>query len=430
MTLKERINSFTSFSKGSLKSKEGKTLLANFTWLSALQIAGYLFPLITYPYLAKVIGVEGFGKIAFAMAIIAWFQTVTDWGFNYTATRDVAKNRDNPQIVSEIFSNVLWSRVFLAFVSFVVLCALIFIIPKFKENSSVILISFLIIPGNIMFPEWFFQACEKMKYTSIINIVIKALFTMAVFIFIKEGKDYILQPLLNSVSYLICGTAALYIIVFRWGIRIKRPSVNTIWVTIKNSTDVFINNLAPNLYNSFSKILLGVYSIGGFFNGILDAADKIITVLYQFILVISRTFFPFLARRMDKHGIFVRIYISVTVMIAIIVCLFAPTIIKTLFSEDFMQAVLPLRILSISMVFMSLSNAYGTNYLILLGKEKILRNITLVSSIIGCVMSLIFVKKYGYLGAVVVIAFVRVLLGTWITIKANSIKIQNEHLIN
>ena len=206
---------FTSI-KRSLRSKEGKVLVANFSWLSALQIAGYLFPFITYPYLARVIGVEGFGKIAFAMAIIAWFQTVTDWGFNYTATRDVAKNRDNPQIVSEIFSNVLWSRVFLAFVSFVVLCALIFIIPKFKENSSVILISFLMIPGNIMFPEWFFQACEKMKYTSIINIIIKALFTTAVFIFIKDGKDYILQPLLNSVSYLICGTVALYIIVFRW----------------------------------------------------------------------------------------------------------------------------------------------------------------------------------------------------------------------
>ena len=67
-------------------SKDGKTLLMNFGYLSLLQIAGYAFPLITMPYLARVIGPEGFGKIAFASAVVVWFQTIADWGFNYTAT--------------------------------------------------------------------------------------------------------------------------------------------------------------------------------------------------------------------------------------------------------------------------------------------------------------------------------------------------------
>ena len=103
------------------KSKDGRTLVANFSYLTLLQVAGYIFPLITMPYLARVIGVEGFGKIAFASAIIVWFQTVSDWGFNFTATRDVAKNRDNKEKVSEIFSNVLWARCILTVVSFLLL---------------------------------------------------------------------------------------------------------------------------------------------------------------------------------------------------------------------------------------------------------------------------------------------------------------------
>src|SRR5690554_4491222 len=103
------------------KSKDGRTLVANFGYLSLLQVAGYIFPLITMPYLARVIGVEGFGKIAFASAVVVWFQTVADWGFNYTATRDVAKNRDNKEKVSEIFSNVLWARCFLMITSFLLL---------------------------------------------------------------------------------------------------------------------------------------------------------------------------------------------------------------------------------------------------------------------------------------------------------------------
>ena len=99
------------------KSKEGKTVVSNFGYLSLLQIAGYIFPLITMPYLARVIGASGFGKIAFASAIILWIQTIADWGFNFTATRDVAQNRDNKKKVSEIFSNVLWARCLLTFIS-------------------------------------------------------------------------------------------------------------------------------------------------------------------------------------------------------------------------------------------------------------------------------------------------------------------------
>ena len=127
------------------KNKEAKTVAGNFMWLSLLQVAGYVFPLITMPYLARVIGVEGFGKIAFASAIMVWIQTIADWGFNLTATRDVAQNRENPQKVSEIFSNVLWARCLLMVVSFIVLLILIVAIPQFKENSDVILVSFLIL---------------------------------------------------------------------------------------------------------------------------------------------------------------------------------------------------------------------------------------------------------------------------------------------
>ena len=85
-------------------SKDGKIVFTNFGYLSLLQIAGYVFPLITMPYLARVIGADGFGKIAFASAIVVWIQTISDWGFNLTATRDVAQSRNDKDKVSHIFS--------------------------------------------------------------------------------------------------------------------------------------------------------------------------------------------------------------------------------------------------------------------------------------------------------------------------------------
>ena len=89
-------------------NKDVRILTANFASLTFLQVFFYVFPLLTYPYLARVIGSEGFGYIALASSIICYFQTVVDFGFNFTATRDIAKNQQNLVKVSQIFSNVLW----------------------------------------------------------------------------------------------------------------------------------------------------------------------------------------------------------------------------------------------------------------------------------------------------------------------------------
>ena len=203
------------------QNRELCTLIANFSYLSLLQMASYAFPFITMPYLARVIGVEGFGKIAFASALMLWFITIADWGFNYTATRDVAKNRDNKEKISEIFSNVFWARILLMFLSFILLSFCILLVPKFRENMAVIFLSFLMIPGHIMFPDWFFQAMERMKYITILNVLSKTLFTIAVFLFIKEKSDYILQPLFTSLGFMLSGVIAMYYILGKWKIKLK-----------------------------------------------------------------------------------------------------------------------------------------------------------------------------------------------------------------
>lgn len=97
---------FTKKVKQVKQSKDGKALIENFISLSALQIVGYIFPLITLPYISRVVGVSHFGDIAFATAIVMYFQTFVDWGYNFTATRDLARVRDDKNMVSTIYSTV------------------------------------------------------------------------------------------------------------------------------------------------------------------------------------------------------------------------------------------------------------------------------------------------------------------------------------
>src|SRR5690606_11745165 len=115
-------------------------------------------------------------------------------------------------------STVLWARTLLASISFVLLLLAIYLIPYFNSNRELLLVTFLIVPGNILFPEWFFQAMERMKFITLLNLVSKALFTALVFIFIKTESDLILQPLFIGLGYLVSGFFSIYIIVFKWKI--------------------------------------------------------------------------------------------------------------------------------------------------------------------------------------------------------------------
>ncbi|MEE1093884.1 MAG: flippase [Bacteroidales bacterium] len=383
------------------QSKDGKTLIANFGYLSLLQVAGYVFPLITMPYLARVIGAEGFGKIAFAAAIMVWFQTIADWGFNYTATRDVAKNRDDKEKVSEIFSNVLWARIFLMFVSFVALSICVMTIPKLRENADVIMISFLMIPGHIMFPDWFFQAMERMKYITILNIISKTLFTIAIFLFIKERDDYILQPLFTSLGFVVSGIIAMYYILVKWNIRLHFTSFKVIIKTIKSSTDVFINNLMPNLWNALSTILLG-FLWGNVANGILDAGKKFQQTCGGLFGVVTRVFYPFLSRRIDQHRLYAKVSMSLAFVMMLLLFVFAPIIIDIFFGEEFSESVIVLRLYAISLLFWALDNVYGVNYMLVNGYDKQLRNMTIISSIVACISAYPLIYFYSYVGVAIV----------------------------
>lgn len=415
------MNKFSEIKKQINKSKDGKTVFANFGYLSLLQVAGYVFPLISMPYLARVIGAEGFGKIAFASAIVVWIQTISDWGFNLTATRDVAQNRDNKELVSRIISNVLWARSVLTLLSGIILLLVVLLVPYLRENADIIFVTFLLVPGYILFPEWFFQAIEKMKYTTFFNLFLKLVFTVAVFVFIHKREDYLIQPLLTTIGYLLCGIGALYLIFKKWGYTLYKPQWTEIFETIRNSTDVFVNNLMPNLYNSFSVMLLGFFG-GSTANGIYDGGNRFPSIFYQFQSVLSRVFYPFLSRRPDKHSFYAKLNIVSALVGSVILVLISPLIIKIMLGDEFEKSVVVMQILSFSVVFLAMGYTYGTNFLIINHKEKPLRNLTFISSIVGMCVSVPLVYYFSYIGAAVTVLLCRGLLGVGSYVLAKRIK--------
>ena len=155
---------------GMAKPHERKTVLHNFASLSVLQAITYLLPVLILPYLFRVIGPEKFGLIAFAQAFVQYFMILTDYGFSISATKEISLCQHDRAEISKVFSSVMMVKIALAVVSLILLGCIVYFVPKFRDDWMVYVLSFGAVLGNTLFPVWFFQGTEKMRYIADLNI--------------------------------------------------------------------------------------------------------------------------------------------------------------------------------------------------------------------------------------------------------------------
>jgi len=224
--------------------KKHKILGSNFVYLSILQGLNLILPLLTFPYLIRILGVEYFGLLSFSFAFITYFQIITDYGFNATGTRDVSMVIDNPERQNEIFNQIMSTKLFLVLLSFVLMMGIVFTFSIFRTYWIIYLFSFGSILGQAIFPVWYFQGIQKMKYITYLNLVTKIIFTIALFIFIKQKSDYYLVPIFNALGFIFAGIFSLFYIRKDFHIRFQLQSFKKIKEQLNKGKYVFIGQPA------------------------------------------------------------------------------------------------------------------------------------------------------------------------------------------
>lgn len=390
-------------------STDKRVLLENFLSLSALQLFSMVLPLLTLPYLLRVIGFDHYGTIVWASSLIAYFQTLTDYSFRVTATRDVAIHKHNQKQLNLIYSKVITTKTLFLIISTITLIAIINLYTPFYKERTVFYLTIPLLLGYALFPEWFFQGIENMKYITYLNLSIKIFFTLGIFIFIRQKTDYWMYPLFQSCGYIGAGIAGQYILMRKYKIKFHPLPRRIISQTLKQNFPIFVNQFVPNLYNNTSVFFLGILTTNATI-GVYNAINTIVNLGVTLIEIFSRVFFPFLNRNKNAFGKYKNITLGLAATIILFFLLGNKVIFWALHIQD-PYAFFVLFILSFGLMGYTLYNIYGVNFFIIHRKDKLVMWNTMIASGIGLILAYPLIKGWGIFGAAINLSFCRLLMG-------------------
>jgi len=403
--------------KSKFESEDNKRLFSNFISLSVLQGANYILPLITLPYLVRVLGVEYFGLLAFATAIIMYFQIITDYGFNLTATREISIHRENKEKVIEIFSSVMTIKFILMFISFLLLAIVVFSFKKLSDEWEVYFLTFGIVVGQFLFPIWFFQGMERMKYITYLNILSKSIFTVAIFIFVQEENDYHLVPILTSIGFIIAGVWSLYLIKKEFDINFKFQKVEIVIFYLKDGWYIFLSQLNISLFSHSNIIILGLFT-NNVAVGYYSIAEKVMRALAMMQMPITGAIFPHISSLMKKNRVqaifklkkIINIGTVIYIILLSIIIIFSEQIILLLFSKEALNSVIVLQIIAIVPLTIFLNNIFGTQIMLNTGKSKQFSKILFIGAIINIILCSILSYYFSYIGTAIALLIIEIFI--------------------
>lgn len=406
--------------KARLKGGNFRQITDNFLSLSTVQLLGYVFPLIILPYLVHTIGTEKFGLTETAASFLGIFTMITNYGFPYSASRQIAIARDSPEKVSEIFSAVSTLKFLFMLLSFVILYVLTIFFSKFNQERVLYLWSFGVVAGDVLFPIWLFQGLEQMRYISAINLSARAVILLLTIVFVRAPEDYIYVPLVNSVGQVFIGIASIFIAHHKLNVKFTLPKVHHLKFQMKEGWNTFISGAAINFYTQsrvfifslfVSKTLVGYYSlaqrVAGMFQvypiaTLLNATLPRLNHLYSTNRVKSIE----LMRKMQRYSTYY------TLVAAPICFIFAPQILRLVTHESIPESIVTFRILLASVTIANM-NIFRVHYFIISGNYALFSRLHTIASFSGILLMLILTNIYLHIGMAIAVTLLE--LGIFIT---------------
>ena len=399
--------------------------MKNITALSFLQLMNYVFPLITVPYVVRVLGAEKFGMVSFAAAFVSYFALLTDYGFNFSATRSISINRNDTSRTAEILLSVYVIKAVLFVLSSVIFISLIFLVPVFSIEKELYLFSYFSVLGALLIPQWYFQGIERMAVITWITFFVRLSVVIMIFTIVKSRGDYKSYAFLNGIGSAVIGLIA-FIYLSKNFKKVNSLRLAFIYNEFRESSVMFISNVSINFYTSSNTFILGLFAppvIVGYWS----AADKIRMAVQGILSPITQGFYPHLAhlfsQSREKAIEFIKkSFLPVGLIgfiVSFLVLVFAEPISSLLLGNEFINSLVIIKIISFLPFIILLSNFFGIQILLNLNGSREFSFTVFIAGIFNIVLSFIIVPKLLAIGTAISVMITEVIVTTLMMYFAN-----------
>lgn len=240
-------------------NKEAKTATRNTFMLYLMNIAKMVFPLLTLPYLTRVLTVPAYGVVTYVKAVMQYMQLLLAFGFALSATKEIVNAGLDKDKLSQILGDVQVAKLLLTAIAGSALVALTLCIPILRQNVLFVALSFLNVVITEMLADFLFRGIDRMEVLTIRFVVSKIISTVCTFIFIKEDSHLLLIPIFDCL-----GSAAALVMVLveikKLGVRFAPSGIRESVRMLKESATYFVSDMATTAFGALNTLLIGIYA--------------------------------------------------------------------------------------------------------------------------------------------------------------------------
>lgn len=393
-----------------VRNSQRKRLIGNFVSLYAIQVAGVVLPLITIPHVTRAIGLDNFGIIVFARSLITYFSSICDYGFNLTATRDIATAKNDSSKISKIYSNAVTIKLSLAVLSIAVVTIVSQYIAPSETAVTMFWVMSLCILGDALLPTWYFQGVERMYYLAATKLASQIAATALIFWVIRSPQDGATYACILAGSTILSGTIGQLLAIRDGGLRYRVPALRQITKELKSGFPIFVNQAIPLLYNNTTIFLTGLLtspaSTGTF--GLMKSCVEAGTAVMQ---TASRVCFPYLTKNKSGFDAFKKNMAVASVVLVGALLAATPVVFWMLNRAITPYLFTTYAVLALGIIGVSGYHVFGVNYLIANRYDRTVVKNTTTASLIAFVTAVPAIMTFGILGAAMNVTFARLLMG-------------------
>ena len=377
----------------------------NFIMNVIMKASSILFPMITFPYVTRVLGAEAYGRVGFATSVVSYFAFLASLGIPSYAVRLCAKNREDEELLGKTVKEILTINLYTMVFAYTIFLVIISLVPKFREERVLLLICSTTIILQTFGVEWFYQSIEQYDYITFRNILVKVISIVALFLVVHNQNDYIPYAIVSVIGSV--GSNILNILRLPKLVDIKRKYSIEIKKHIRPIIVLFFYYAATSIYAELDVLMLGFLTnneIVGFYNASVKMKLLMVSIISSLGAVAMPRASYYLGKgEKDKFFQLIHSSMSFVLILSIPLAAFssieAKPIILLLAGKGFENASLSMSIITPSIIFIGMGTITAWQILIPMGREKETLYSAIIGAVVDFIVNLMLIPQYGAAGA-------------------------------